>query len=231
MMKMTQEEKDEALREAIRGGNLERVKALEEAGADVKHMNFYGFTPLHCAASNGCKEIAAFLLSAGADIHVKCKQGATPLHEAAQGGHEEVAEFLLSAGADIHAVDNNGNTPLHKAAWYGRRKVMALLLAKRAMAGSANCDGNQPLHLAACQGNKGIVDLLLGYGADPTAPGNGDKTPGAMCSDKEIRGLLEAAELEWNDPVRQEMRKRRGMAEHLRRQRHLGSLRPKAPAL
>jgi len=57
-------------------------------------------TPLHKAAREGDKELAAGLLAEGADVNAKGNAGWTPLHLAAGKGHREVAELLLAEGGE-----------------------------------------------------------------------------------------------------------------------------------
>ena len=46
------------LLEAVKNGNLERVKLLVERGADVETMNFYGQTALMEASWGGYLEVS-----------------------------------------------------------------------------------------------------------------------------------------------------------------------------
>ena len=62
-----------------RGGNVQRVRALLDAGADVNVRNYKGQTALHCAAKAGFDQIVALLLDCGAAVNAKDDKGATPL--------------------------------------------------------------------------------------------------------------------------------------------------------
>ena len=62
-----------------RGGNVQRVHALLDAGADVNVRNHKGQTALHCAAKAGFDQIVALLLDRGAEVNAKDDKGATPL--------------------------------------------------------------------------------------------------------------------------------------------------------
>ena len=52
-------------------GNIEAVKQHLTAGTDVNAKGRAGQTPLHDAAINGRKEVAALLIAKGADVNVK----------------------------------------------------------------------------------------------------------------------------------------------------------------
>ena len=58
-----------------RGGSVQRVRALLDAGADVNVRNYKGQTALHCAAKAGFDQIVALLLDRGADVNAKDDQG------------------------------------------------------------------------------------------------------------------------------------------------------------
>jgi len=62
-------ESDDALRDAVKAGNIEAVKKHLTAGVDVNAKDG-GWTPLHYAAIEGYKEIVRLLLVNGADIRV-----------------------------------------------------------------------------------------------------------------------------------------------------------------
>ena len=74
------------LHTAVRHGNLDCVKLLIRAGADVNSINAGRHTPLHEAAYRGYDAIMLELLLRGADPHAASNQKRTPLHEACLQG-------------------------------------------------------------------------------------------------------------------------------------------------
>lgn len=103
------------LHSAVQGG-AEVAAALLKAGADVNaQADFWGWTPLHRAASSGNTETAIALINAGADVNAEDKMGGTPLHVAAGNRQVDTVRALVKAGAHLHARDDDGNTPLQKA--------------------------------------------------------------------------------------------------------------------
>ena len=80
-------------------GNVETVKGLLKAGADVNAADKFGYTPFHYAAKEGQVEVINVLLKAGANPYAADKNGRTPLHYAAWKGHVKAAKVLLKAGA------------------------------------------------------------------------------------------------------------------------------------
>ena len=87
-----------------RGGNVQRVHALLDAGADVNVRNYKGQTALHCAAKAGFDQIVALLLDQGAEVNAKDDKGATPLATALRSKVKDkkrlaaVIDLLTDAG-------------------------------------------------------------------------------------------------------------------------------------
>ncbi|HOL70854.1 MAG TPA: ankyrin repeat domain-containing protein, partial [Bryobacteraceae bacterium] len=83
------------LHEAVKSGNIERVRALLDAGADVNGRDRLGGTPLHEAIWNGNAAIAALLIERGADVNARhTEAGSTPLHYAVITGRVELVRLL-----------------------------------------------------------------------------------------------------------------------------------------
>ena len=79
------------LHKAARDGQLERVKELINAGADVNSKLTNGLTPLQTSLPNGHVECMKLLIESGADVN--CKQNfheVTTLHSASFYGHTNV---------------------------------------------------------------------------------------------------------------------------------------------
>ena len=97
-------------------GQIEVVRALIKAGADVNSRNNEGSTPLITAAVFGQIEVARALIEAGADVNSRNNEGSTPLHTAAFFCRTEIVEALLDNGADKNARNNAGRTALESVA-------------------------------------------------------------------------------------------------------------------
>lgn len=102
---------------ATEDGNIEAIRELVKAGADINARTNNDFTALMVAAFEGQTEAIRELLKAGADIEARNNDdGNTALILAAREGKPEVIRELLKAGADIEARDILGRTALIKAA-------------------------------------------------------------------------------------------------------------------
>jgi len=128
----TYPEQETALHWACRESNLDAVKTLVCAGADLAKRDAHGWTPLHhLAQSNGDEavSVAHYLVCAGADIHAAEADGQTALHLAAALGSTDMCWYLWKAGCSPHAFDRQGRTPGQVALAAGQKEVAELMQA------------------------------------------------------------------------------------------------------
>ena len=146
-------------------GNLETVKLLLDAGADVNAHNDFDATALLWCARD--PEKARLLIARGANVNARSKQGRTPLMLASllNGGSPLVA-LMLSKGADATVSDVRGDTALGLAASIGETATMRLLLAAGADPKAPNSKGEPPIILATKSKNAAAVQMLIDKGVD-----------------------------------------------------------------
>ena len=87
-----------SLLEAVRRGDLQRVKDFLANGADVNAKRGDFTTPLHLAAQGGHKEIAELLIANGVDVNAKKNNGRTPLDRAIWINETEIADLIRKHG-------------------------------------------------------------------------------------------------------------------------------------
>lgn len=178
---------------ATRAGNLELVRMLVEAGADIEAADANGITPLIDAIIN---------------------YSVVSMKRAPQSDHFRIAHYLVEAGANVNAQDWYGQTPLWVAVdirnmemrvtdtenYVDRDAAFALielLLAKgadpnarmkefppekRFIAGTGfngwvDMTGQTPFLRAAIAGDLRVLHLLLEHGADPNLGTEDGTTP------------------------------------------------------
>jgi ankyrin repeat protein len=88
-----------ALMVAASHGNMDTVRALLDAGADVNAKDFTGWTALHAAAFNGDPEIVQLLLEHGAVPGKARWYIRSPLGMEEGLGHKEIVPLLKEAEA------------------------------------------------------------------------------------------------------------------------------------
>merc|ERR1712232_403638 len=93
---------------------MKQVKAMAAKGEDLNDViAANGATALHVAASNGYKDIMAYLLRCkGIDIEAIDHEGNTPLHTAVQFEEYPCVMQLAMSGANIHARNFLNQTPI-----------------------------------------------------------------------------------------------------------------------
>ena len=174
------------------GDNVQVVRALIDAKAEVNVRNRDGITPLMYASVGGNIEVVRALLEARADVNAKDNDGMTPLMYASMGYNAEVVQALLETKANVMARDKDGNTPLmyasmgvnrlklHSAAAPARSvKVVRALLDAGADANARNRNDTTPLMYASAGASVEVVRALLEARADVNA-GNKNGTDALM---------------------------------------------------
>ncbi|KAH8725345.1 ankyrin repeat-containing domain protein, partial [Phaeosphaeriaceae sp. PMI808] len=122
-----------ALAQAIHTGDLNIVKLLRQAGAEINYPAALGVirTSLQLAVELGHNDIVDFLLDEGADVNAPPYPwgGATALQMAAIKGSMGTAELLLSRNAEINAPGSRyeGRTAFEGAAEHGRMDMLLWL--------------------------------------------------------------------------------------------------------
>jgi len=139
---------------AANAGNVELLKSLLDAGANIDANR--GFA-LRVAVTNSDLEVAKTLLDAGADVHV---DGDRPIAIAAAQGSIEMVKLLIDNGADVNA---DYDIPLHNAFYAGHFDIMKLLLDNGA---DATANNSIILRRAAEAGHLNVVKMLISSGAD-----------------------------------------------------------------
>ena len=190
----------EALFTAIKKGDVETVRLLVEAGADVNAAEgFGGNTPLHEAVEEGNAEIVQILVDAGADIEAEGFMGQTPLGLAAEEGATEIMQILLGQGADNGTPEGEdkqspaiGSEALFTAIESGNVTLVNLLVEAGADVNAAEgFGGNTPLHEAVEEGNAEIVQILVDAGADIEAEGFMGRTPLSLAAEEGATEIMQ----------------------------------------
>ena len=115
------------IHEAAKQGDLAQIQALLKGNPDlVFSKDGAGWTPLHCAAYYGHKDVAELLLTYKADVNARDNNGDAPLHLAVFEDHKDVAELLTANHAETNAKNNQGYTPSDLAALSSNKSLAEL---------------------------------------------------------------------------------------------------------
>jgi ankyrin repeat protein len=150
---------------ASRCGDLECVRVLLEAKADVTAMSGLGCSACMLAAEEGFGEVARALVAAGAAVDEVDGDGWSGLMFACRNGHHMAVSSLLKARAAIDHAADDGRTGLIMAACNGHEHCVNTLIQAGARLDMAEEDGFTALMLAAETGHEAAVRALLRAGS------------------------------------------------------------------
>ena len=179
--------------DAIHEGELDRIAALLDAGADVNGCATFGMTALGYACWRNQFAAARLLVAQGAEINLLDRNDYTPLDVAVSYASHEFREWLigiggrrnehyqplidavvdgkvdlvaalLDAGAEVNGCNDRGETPLSYACGYNQLAAARLLVARGAEVNSL--DGNEytPLDHAVCFASPEFREWLVEIG-------------------------------------------------------------------
>ncbi len=150
---------------AVQSNDLDSVKTLLAAGADINETTGYGWSPLLVATQNRYYKLGAWLLDHGADVNLANKGAWTPLYLAtdnrniesgdypvrkADMDHLDYIKLLIEKGANVNArmKDSTETRTVFTNQWLDEEGATAFLRASQS-------------------GDIVLMKLLLAHGADP----------------------------------------------------------------
>ncbi len=159
-------------------GDMERVAALVDAGADVRAENPGSlWTALHIASLYDKERVLQFLVETWRHQYDDEPDIDGLLFTAVIHGNHHCVDYLLAQGGDPNARRSHDFEPqLYVAASHDHQETVELLLANGVDFEATTTSGLTALHGAATKGVRG-VRLLLEHGADPNARAANGYTP------------------------------------------------------
>ena len=152
--------KSDALMIASAYGNLNAVKTLIAAGANINTKDKNDWSAMHWASGMGHKEVVDALLAAGAKKDLYDKESNILVSLIASGQTDRVKTFI-QGGANVNAETKDSWTALRTAARFGHADTIDLLLDYGADINAASKEGWTALMLAAGSNHVDVVKALL----------------------------------------------------------------------
>ena len=163
---MNQLELDNQLLESSKNGDMDAVIQLIQSGANVSHINKYGYTPLILASLSGHLGIVKYLVDHGADVnHIDIALN-NSLIFASEKGHLVIVKYLVDHGADVNHTNNLGFTALIYASQNAYLDIVRYLVSHGANVNHKDNMGYTPLIYSALHGYWDIVKYLVDNNAD-----------------------------------------------------------------
>jgi ankyrin repeat protein len=179
---------------ATRANDLESVKALLAAGADINQTTGYGWSPLLVATQNRYYKLGAYLIEHGADVNLVNKGAWAPLYLATDNrniesgdypvrkgdmDHLEFIKLLIDKGANVNArmKDSSETRTVFTNQWLDENGATAFLRASQS-------------------GDVVLMKLLLAHGADPKINTTLNVTPLHVAAGI---GWVEGITYEWSE--------------------------------
>jgi ankyrin repeat protein len=174
-------------------GNVDLVKVLLDAGAQVNALDADGVSPVQLGAKS--ETVAKLLIAAGANPIEASASRRIDIEGAYPGAasRSSFAKMLIDAGADVNrplrraGVDlPAGTTALHLAAWGQDAELVGALVGAGAQVNVPDAGGRTPLHLLYADAKQWesdwsnslrneagrIANTLVGAGANPAIADN-----------------------------------------------------------
>ena len=156
---------------ATHGNQVDIVRALIEAGADINIRDNRMDNPFLYAGAEGLLEILKLTIDAGADTKLTNRFGGTALIPAAERGHVEIVrELLTRTDVDVNHINDLGWTALLEAIILSNggerhQQIVQLLVDHGADVNIPDGNGVTPLAHARQRGYQQIIEILLKAGA------------------------------------------------------------------
>lgn len=124
-------QEDTPLIMASRNKDVETIRVLTDAGADVNKTNGQGQTPLHIAAEVGDENLCKFFYLCKANPHLTDNEDRTPIFLAAMNGNTQLVDLLADKfKVSVFERAKDGSTLMHIASHHGHPETAMALFRK-----------------------------------------------------------------------------------------------------
>jgi len=148
--------------------NIDMVRLIVDAGADMSVKDKHDFSPFGEAVRAGSFEAASFFLAGGASANER-QDDLTPMMIAAKNNDLKMAVLLAENMADVNSVSSDGTTAIFHAAMRNYTAMAEFLIGMLADVNAADSKGWTPLMTAVAENSLDTARLLIKNGADVNA--------------------------------------------------------------
>ncbi|KAG5892950.1 hypothetical protein JTB14_015001 [Gonioctena quinquepunctata] len=183
-----------ALHIAARGGHLNIMRILIDAGANINEVDMDEHSALTLSVRHGCPESVKYLVKKGARVNHEEPGGVTSLRLAVWANNAPVVKVLLEGCARII----HSHHLVHNAVSNNNLEVVQMLVESGAMLNARDDQAHTPLMLACSRKNLAIARYLIAHGSDVNATSHIDgKTALHICVQdvREARSVHQLVEL------------------------------------
>jgi ankyrin repeat protein len=160
---------DMSLIDAVKQGDIEKVKQLLNQGYNINQRDYDGDTVLINAIMIKRFDIVQLLIQKGADVNTFGSHGNTPLMHSVLISDIKIIEFLLQNGAKINEENFIPHTALIFAILNKNSMIVKYLISKGANVNQyVDVYKIRPLNFALEHGNNDIIRILKKAGAKKT---------------------------------------------------------------
>ena len=180
---------------ATKSTNIEIIKLLIDAGANINFTTFNGKSPMYYAIVSENNKAIKLLCRMGAKLYYrhKSQREKSPIFVAIIKENLEAIEYFCDHGADLYWKSLEGFTPLMFASMYGFDHITNYLSVRSKNLDCENKDGLNVLSLYVLRGNLKFASKILIRGADINYKNKFGKTLLYLAIAKKVKSAI----IEW----------------------------------
>ncbi|KAL1458394.1 hypothetical protein WDU94_008550 [Cyamophila willieti] len=149
------------LQSAVREGDIDKIKDMQNYGAELSMTDFDGRNILHTACSAGKLNVVQYCLESGVSVHTRDNYNISPLHEAIIADQHDIIKLLRKCGAHLTNEPMFLGDVLTNAAARGMVRRLESYLLAGVNLNQIDSIGLTPLHAAITNNQIDCVKFLL----------------------------------------------------------------------
>lgn len=161
---------------AANNKNIEMVRMIVTAGANINKVDSYGRSAFTYAVAKNSMDVAEYLMENGADVTLVDVNDANAFMYASSNNNTDIMSYILKKDVDVNFTDARGWTALMYAAEHNAFEAAQLLIDSGANLYKIGNDGSA-LEIAGNNSSASVYNYLIYAGADPSSRNSEGQTP------------------------------------------------------